>query len=414
MSTFGANFDRSDGIVMSGDMTTTPKQRDEGTAYELRPSVIKDELVRVTRGTPMGELLRRYWHPVGLARDADGTPRKVRALGEDLVLFRDGAGKPGLVHARCCHRGTTLYYGKVEDRGIRCCYHGWLFDREGHCLEQPCEPDGGAFKDKVRQPWYPLEERYGLIFAYMGPPNKKPVLPRYECLEVMDEGEFLEADDSSIGGGGPAIIPCNWLQHYENVVDPFHVPILHGSFSGAQFTQAMASMPNVKFELSEKGVTVRSTRPAEGGKTFYRVTEAVLPTLRVVPNPRVAQFARVETIGWVLPIDDVSFRIYTAGRVKTSGDIGRMRSKFNGKFWWDMNEAEHQTHPGDYEAQVGQGEITIHSEEHFAQSDRGIVMIRRKLREQLQAIADGRDPVGVSFDAAARPVVFEAGNYIRD
>ncbi len=129
--------------------------RDEGTAYELRTPQVKSELVAVGRGTPMGELLRRYWHPVGLAADASGTPRKIRALGEDLILFRDGKGQAGLVHARCCHRGTTLYYGKVEERGIRCCYHGWLFDTQGRVLEQPCEPEGGLFRDKVRQPWYP-------------------------------------------------------------------------------------------------------------------------------------------------------------------------------------------------------------------------------------------------------------------
>jgi phenylpropionate dioxygenase-like ring-hydroxylating dioxygenase large terminal subunit len=319
-----------------------------------------------------------------------------------------------LLHARCAHRGTTLYYGKVEPSGIRCCYHGWLFDAQGHCLEQPCEPEGGAFKDKVRQPWYPVEEKYGLIFAYMGPPDRKPVLPSYECLEVMDDGEFVEADDSSIGSGGPVIIPCNWLQHYENVVDPFHVPVLHASFSGAQFTTAMAAMPNVVFEASPRGVLARSTRKTDDGKTFYRVTEAALPTLRVVPNPRVAQYARVESIGWVLPIDDTSFRIYVAGRVKAKGDIARMRSKFNGKNWWDMSEAEHQSHPGDYEAQVGQGAITIHSEEHFAQSDRGIVIMRRMLREQLDRMAQGHDPIGVSFEQNAPPVVFEAGNFIRD
>ena len=388
--------------------------RDEGTAYELPPPTIKDELVRVGRGTPMGELLRRYWHPVGLVEDATNVPKKVRALGEDLVLFRDGAGRAGLLHARCRHRGTTLYYGKVEPQGIRCCYHGWLFDAQGHCLEQPCEPEGGLFKSAARQPWYPVQELYGMIFAYMGPPDRKPVLPRYECLENMDEGEFVEADDTSLGGGGPAIIPCNWLQHYENVVDPFHVPILHGSFSGAQFTQTMAPMPNVQFEMSSRGVTVRSTRKADNGKTFYRVTEAALPTLRVVPNPRVAQYSRVESIGWVLPIDDESFRIYVAGRVKQKGDIGRMRSKMNGKFWWELTEEEHQQFPGDYEAQVGQGPITIHSEERFVQSDRGIVMVRKMLRDQLDRIARGEDPIGVSFDPNAAPVEFEAGNYIRD
>jgi phenylpropionate dioxygenase-like ring-hydroxylating dioxygenase large terminal subunit len=316
------------------------------------------------------------------------------------------------MHARCCHRGTTLYYGKVESQGIRCCYHGWLFGVEGQCLDQPCEPEGGRQRGKVRQPWYPVLERYGLIFAYMGPPERKPVLPRYECLEIMDEGEFVEADDSSIGGGGPAIIPCNWLQHFENVVDPLHVPILHGGFSGMQFTSAMAPMPTVSFETTEIGVKVRSRRAAENGQTFNRVTEAVVPTLRVVPNPRVAQFARVESIGWTLPIDDTSFRIYVAGRVRESGDLGRMRSKFGGKFWWDLTEVEHRALPGDYEAQVGQGSITAHSEEHLASSDQGIAMLRRLLRRQVRAVAEGRDPAGVSFDPDAPPVVFEAGNRI--
>jgi nitrite reductase/ring-hydroxylating ferredoxin subunit len=390
------------------------RPRDQGTAYTLPLPSHDTELTEVRRGTPMGELLRRYWHPIGLAADAGPTPRQVRALGEDLILFRDAAGRPGLLHARCCHRGTTLYYGRVEPSGIRCCYHGWLFDTEGHCLDQPCEPDGGRQRGRIRQPWYPVQERYGLIFAYMGPPDRKPALPRYECLEAMDDGEFVEADDTSLGGGGPAIIPCNWLQHFENVVDPLHVPILHGSFSGAQFTNAMAAMPDVAFEATDTAVKVRSQRPAEDGRVFLRVTEAVLPTLRVVPNPRVAQFARVESIGWVLPIDDTSFRIYVAGRVRQAGDIGRMRSKFGGKFWWELTEPEHRALPGDYEAQVGQGSITLHSEEHLASSDRGIAMLRRVLRRQVKAVAEGRDPAGVSYDPAAPPVVFEAGNYIRE
>ena len=239
---------------------------DEGTGYTRKPSTYEARLTEVGRGTPMGELLRRYWHPVGLGTHATQTPREVRMLGEDLVLFRDGSGRPGLVHARCCHRGTTLYYGRVEDDGIRCCYHGWLFDVQGHCLDQPCEPGPGTrTRHKMRQPWYRVEERYGLIFAYMGPPEKKPVLPRFDALEELDDGEFIEVDDTSIGSGGAAIAPCNWLQHYENVVDPYHVPILHGNFSGTQFTPAMNLMPDVKFEVSDRGVISRSVRKLPDG-----------------------------------------------------------------------------------------------------------------------------------------------------
>ena len=393
-------------------MTTAQSQASAGTAYTKKPGTYNAALTEVTRGTPMGELLRRYWHPVGMAADAGSTPRKVRALGEDLILFRDGQGRAGLVESRCCHRGTTLYYGRVEERGIRCCYHGWLFDTEGHCLEQPCEPGGGQHRDRVRQPWYPVEERYGLIFAYMGPPEKKPVLPRYECLDVMDEGETVEADDSSIGGGGGQIIPCNWLQHYENIPDAFHVPVLHGSFSGVQFVAQMGLMPKVKWEYADAGVKTLSVRELDDGKLHFRISEASLPTLRVVPNPRVAQYSRVESIGWVLPIDDTSFRIYVAGRVKNPGDLGKIRSKMNNKLWSDLTEEEHQKFPGDYEAQVGQGPITFHSDEHLATTDQGVVMLRRLLQRQLDAVAQGKDPAGVAFDEKDAVVNFDAGNYV--
>jgi phenylpropionate dioxygenase-like ring-hydroxylating dioxygenase large terminal subunit len=143
----------------------------------MKPPSRRLELTRSAAARQWGNSCAPHWHPVGLTSDASDVPRKVSILGEDLVLFRDRGGRAGLLHARCCHSGTTLYYGKVEDDGIRCCHHGWKFDTEGHCLEQPYEPNGGAFKDKVRQPWYPVEERYGLIFAFLGPAEKRPVLP---------------------------------------------------------------------------------------------------------------------------------------------------------------------------------------------------------------------------------------------
>ena len=394
-------------------MSTIPIVPDSGTAYGRNAPTHKAELTEVGAGTPMGELLRRYWHPIGLTRDASDTPREIGVLGETLILFRDGEGRAGVVHPRCAHRGASLYYGKVQARGIRCCYHGWLFDVQGHCLEQPCEPQlGERSRGKVRQPWYPVQERYGLIWLYMGPPDRKPLLPHYDALEVLEAGEFIEADDSSIGGGGPRIIPCNWLQHYENLVDPFHVPILHASFSGTQFVPAMAVMPEVEFETVDAGVRTTSLRQLPDGTTLRRISEAVLPTLRVIPNPRIGSYGRVESIGWVLPIDDHHFRIYVAGRVKASGDLVRMRSRLNGKLWEDLTPEEHQRFPGDYEAQVSQGPIASHSEEHLVTSDRGIVMIRKLLRRQLDALREGRDPAGIVRDPQAGPVRFAAGNYL--
>ena len=388
---------------------------DTGSAYARKPPSHNAKLTEVGRGTPMGELLRRYWHPVGLAADAGATPRPVKVLGEELILFRDGQGRAGLVYPRCCHRGTTLYYGKIEERGIRCCYHGWLFDVEGHCLEMPCEPNPtGAQCGRVRQPWYPVEERYGLVFAYLGPPEKKPMLPHYECLEVMGPGEFVEADDSSIGSGGIVIAPCNWLQHFENVVDPYHVPILHGTFSGPQFVEQMATFPKVKFEYGPRGVKATSIRPGPNGKRFRRITEAVVPTLRLVANPRVAQYGMVESIGWTLPIDDTHYRIYVAGRVKEKGELAKFKSRYNGKTWAELSPEEHQKFPGDTEAQVGQGAITFHSEEHLMSSDQGVSMLRNLLRNQVEIVAAGGDPVGVAFDEESAYVKFDAGQFLDD
>jgi nitrite reductase/ring-hydroxylating ferredoxin subunit len=385
---------------------------DTGTAYGRPQPTSRSELTQVEAGTPMGELMRRYWHPIGLVSDATNTPKQVRVLAEDLILFRDLRGRPGLVYRQCAHRGASLYYGKVEAEGIRCCYHGWLFDVQGHCLEQPCEPLGSTSCDKVRQPWYPVQELYGLIWVYMGPPDKKPVLPRYECLETLEDGEFLEANDDSIGGGGPKVIPCNWLQHYENLVDPFHVVILHSSFSGTQFVEQMALMPKVTWETAEHSVRTVSLRDLPDGKKLHRISEAGLPTLRVIPSPRVGRYGMVESLGWVLPIDSGSFRIYVVGRVREKGELVKMRSRLNGKLWEELTEQEHQKFPGDYEAMVGQGVTAKHSEELLVTSDIGIAKLRRLLEAQLAAVAAGGDPAGVSFDTAAPPVKFAAGNFL--
>ena len=158
---------------------------------------------------------------------------------------------------------------------------------------------------------------------------------------------------------------------------------------------------------------VLSKRSRPEGLTFRRITEAALPTLRVVPSPRVGRLGRVESIGWVLPIDDESFRIYVVGRVREAGELHKMRSRPDGKkLWEDLTEAEHQLYPGDYEAMGSQGAIAKHSEEQHATSDRGLVMLRRLLHKQLDAMQEGRDPAGVSFEPQAGPVRFSAGNWM--
>ncbi len=383
---------------------------DTGTAYGLRLGQPLNELAQVGPGTPYGEVLRRYWHPVAKVEDATTRPVSLQVLGEELVLFRTRKGKAGLLHPRCIHRGASLFYGGVEDEGIRCCYHGWVFDTEGHCLEQPCEPDLGLHRDRVRQPWYPVEELYGLIWAYMGPPDRKPVLPRYDTLEELDADEQLIVNDQGVGGGGPAQLDFNWLQHWENVMDPFHVPILHARFSGNQFTPEMALIPEVEYEYTPLGVRSIQMRELGDGRQLRRVTEVIFPNLRVVASPKLAS-GQTNMIGWVVPMDDTNFRIFTVARDSDPDFLGKLRSTHEGKPWKELTDQEHQRLPGDYEAQKSQGAISLHSEDHLTTTDQGIAMIRRMMAKQHRAVAGGGDPVGVFFDESQRLIRIEGGNY---
>ncbi|MCH8974410.1 MAG: Rieske 2Fe-2S domain-containing protein, partial [Chloroflexi bacterium] len=180
-----------------------------------------DLLTQVGPGTPMGELMRRYWHPIAASAELDERPTKeVRLLGEDLVLYKDRSGTLGLIDRLCAHRRVNLAYGIPEEHGLRCMYHGWLYDETGQCIEQPFEetvhPDG-RFKEKVRLAGYAVEELGGMVFAYLGP-APVPLLPRWEPFTW--EGGFMEV--------ALAELPCNWLQCQENSHDPVHLEWLHG------------------------------------------------------------------------------------------------------------------------------------------------------------------------------------------
>jgi phenylpropionate dioxygenase-like ring-hydroxylating dioxygenase large terminal subunit len=392
-----------------------PRQyRADGSAYGRPAQQPKALWVEVGPGKPMGELLRRYWHPIALSDDLRDLPRAVKVLGEDLVLFRDGQGRAGLVYPRCMHRGTTLLYGKVEEQGIRCCYHGWLFDVQGHCLEQPCEPNAGqGLREKIRQPWYPVDERYGLIFAYMGPPEKKPVLPRFDNLEDLaaDEKYFV-----GIGGRGSTgdnsldLVPYSWLHMNDNVMDPFHVQVLHSTFSGVQFHPKFALMPKVEFFYADHGVCYSARRTLEDGQEMDRISTWLMPNIMSVPDIRLRE-GPAAGVSWVVPVDDTSFVQAMVMKVPEGAPGFEMR--FDGKLWGEMSEEEHQRRPGDFEAQAGQGPISLHSEEHLVTSDKGILMQRRLLEKQIDVVAGGGDPIGVSFDPAQALVKVRSGNFFR-
>ena len=391
-------------------MTGTPRPIDQGTAYGRKPAQSNKLLTEVGPGRPMGELMRRYWQPVALSEQATTRPKKIRILGEDLILFRDRKGRPGLVYPRCMHRGTSLFYGKVEDEGIRCCYHGWLFGVDGTCLDQPCEPEHGLHREVARQPWYPVEERYGLVFAYLGPAEKKPVLPRYDVLEGLKSDERYIA---SIGGQGATgddsfeIVPYSWLHMNDNVMDPFHVQVLHTTFTVVQFVAEFSVMPKCDFYPVDDGVCYSAYRKLDDGREVDRISHWMMPSIMSVPSI-FFDAGPSTSIGWVVPADDES---YFQVNVRKSRDSKRFSLAIDGKLWKEKTEEEKQDVPSDYEAQVGQGKISLHSEEHLATSDRGVALQRRMLEQQMKLVQEGGDPAGVSFDPDTATVHVRSGNF---
>jgi phenylpropionate dioxygenase-like ring-hydroxylating dioxygenase large terminal subunit len=379
------------------------------------------DLTHVEAGSPMGELLRRYWQPVCLSSELSDLPRRVRILCEDLVVFRDGKGKVGCLHLHCAHRGSSLEYGRIEAAGIRCCYHGWLYDAEGRCIDMPCEAPGYAERMDVWQPAYPTHEYGGLVFLYMGPPEKKPLFPMYDILDtrgrddVVLRGMRLWADHS-VGW----VRDCNWLQHFENNADPFHILILHNMISGDQFGSAVTkgAWPRLGFERTPLGTRYTWNRLLPNGNRMFRHCEKILPNIFLVPN--IHERGEIATapykaseVSWCVPADnehlfgisivawplkdgvpDPDFKsgIDTLTPVRP----GQMRER---------TYEERQLRPDDMEAQESQRPIAIHALETLALSDREIVQLRRLLREAARDVAEGRDPPNIIRDAATNRAI---------
>ncbi len=263
---------------------------------------------RVGPGTPVGELLRRYWHPVALAADLEGKGRYglpktkfVKALDEELCLFRDDKGRYGLIRNNCPHRGASLAYGFVEDGGIRCPYHGYRFDVEGNCTELPDDPEGETKKHGLRTKAYPVERLAGLLFAYMGPAEKKPLLPRWDVLVREDGTKKI---------GVHQVLNSNWLNAQENSVDPAHTRWVHarvaklkGSPHGGYY-----SRPIIKLEFEEvrgplwAGIVKKRTY---GGEQPEQETGHPL----LFPNMLLAPQGMSLALHWRLPMDDTHTQI---------------------------------------------------------------------------------------------------------
>ena len=225
---------------------------------------LNERLTRVGPGTPLGNLLRRYWFPIARTPELDAEPvLAVTLLGENLALFRSDAGALGLVAQRCPHRGASLAYGIPEDDGLRCPYHGWKFARDGQCLEQPAEPGDSTFNARIRVPAYAVQELGGLVWAYLGP-EPVPLLPRWDIL-VRDDL------DRSIG---VTHLPCNWLQIMENSMDPIHFEWLHavyGNYVNKRQGKPAAMTPRkherIAFDLFEFGIYKRRLLEGEDAAT---------------------------------------------------------------------------------------------------------------------------------------------------
>ena len=374
------------------------------------------ELTCVEPGSPMGELLRRYWQPVCTSDELKDLPKKVKLLCEEIVLFRDKKGRVGALEPHCSHRGTSLEWGRVEEQGLRCCYHGWLYDIEGQCIDMPCETEEFRKRLDVWHPAYPTTEYGGLVFVYMGPPGTEPLFPMYDIIDERDRDDVALRGmrlwgDYSVG----FVKDCNWLQHYENIVDPWHLLVLHQMISGDQFEGAlMQGAPNIGFEKTTLGVRYNLTKDLPNGNRFERHAECIVPNAFIIPDIRetgtvLKRKERGSELSWAVPVDNehvtglsiVAWPLEDGEPKKdwrpgtdTVQDI-RPGSVLTRKY------KDRQRKPDDLEAQEGQRPIAVHALENLGTSDTGITMLRRLLREQIKRVEDGLDPINVIRDPHA-------------
>jgi len=377
-------------------------------------------------GTPGGELLRRYWQPVALVSDVDagGAPRALKILGEDLVLFRDDQGRAGLLALRCAHRQADLSYGRVENGGIRCVYHGWLFDVDGRCLQQPGEPGGGANRDRVRQVAYPLIERGGAIWAYMGP-GEAPLFPEYPAVCAPDEYRFTFRWHSD----------CNYLQGNEGNIDPVHTSYLHAFRPDADsrvdalrtgITQdifGVDTAPSIDLRDTRWGLRLFTERKLpDSDRRLLRVTNFVMPNGCAIGGAETPFGLGGASMFWHVPIDDTShyrmeFTFHSKARLPQASMAERYRAELDAggkplrqpenRYLQRRDEMDRsylgmgRSFPNhDLFVTESQGAIMDRSAENLVTSDIAIVRARRLLLQAQEDVRNGKDPLGVEREAA--------------
>ena len=359
-----------------------------------------EKLTRVGRGTPGGELLRRYWFPVGVAGELTvaNPTQLVRILGETLVLFRDKQGRVGLLEDKCPHRGASLSYGRVEPRGLACPYHGWLFNTEGQCLETPAEPGDSKFHLTVRQRSYPVQKLCGLYWAYLGP-APAPLIPNFDIWYRQDGYRKIFIQPQ---------LDCNWVQPMENSMDPAHLQILHQ-------------------DTTNRGRPIRnSTRGLTDdveGFDFYEVPYGLMKR-RTYKNGMIDEhpvifpnILRQGNSGQIrVPMDDTHTKIYFVrffpadNRTIVENDdppVEYIQPYKNPpdalhpytRFRMDAVQAQ------DHMAWETQGPVLDRTSERLTSSDRGVILFRQVLMREMDRVQQGLDPIGVIRDPARNPMI---------
>jgi phenylpropionate dioxygenase-like ring-hydroxylating dioxygenase large terminal subunit len=357
---------------------------------------IDEGLARTDTKTPCGEYLRRYWHPVALTSEVSETPKEIRILGEDLVIFKTSMQNIGLVHKACPHRRASMAYGKTEERGIRCCYHGWLFSPNGEILETPGEDPNSKPAIKLRETFklgaYPIIEFNGLVFSYLGPMNKVPEFPHYDAFEIPGNTSSPYRIDYN----------CNWIQVLDAIMDPVHTSFLHGQSSGIQFSEGFAEVGEIDFY--EKGIQYLGCNSRRiDDNVWIRVNELILPNFTqagaafAADGTKSRYFGRSSFTRWVVPIDDHHCVALAWANFGKRGDP----IEYNNQEGFERIEAgeianrtleEKQKSPGDAEAAEGMGLISKHKGEHLMPTDRGVMIYRRRIRKLIKGLREGQDP----------------------
>jgi phenylpropionate dioxygenase-like ring-hydroxylating dioxygenase large terminal subunit len=388
----------------------------------MLPPKENELITRVGVGTPMGNAMRRYWIPACMSREIaepDSPPVRVRLLGEDLVAFRDSDGRIGLVDEFCPHRRVSLYFGRNEECGLRCVYHGWKFDVEGNCLDQLNEPPEHQFKQHIHITAYPTTELGGIVWAYLGPADKMPPPPKFAWTQVPESRRHVSK----------VVQECNWLQALEGGIDTSHAPILHrlltdnstrgGIKPSSPFVRGKA--PNLVVDVTDYGYLYAGIRPLGDAEVHIRSYHFIMPFHQIRPSRSESGLPLDAGHIWV-PMDDENCMVYnwmysTTDAPLTEEDrrergIGNgpdfvdqktflSKQKRSNNYGINREVQKTESYTGidginqqDRALQESMGRIVDRSKEHLGPADKAIGQTRRMLRAAVMAVKDGGNPAG--------------------